>query len=49
LRDKWSNANAFKIAFTKDNPLGQWRYIVQELYGIKSVTTPIGRGMRKAP
>ena len=35
LRDKWSKANALKIAFTKDNPLGQWRYIVQEIYGIK--------------
>ena len=35
LRDKWSNANALKIAFTKDNPLGQWRYVVQQIYGIK--------------
>ena len=35
LRDKWSKANALKIAFAKDNPLGQWRYIVQEIYGIK--------------
>ena len=35
LRDKWSKANALKMAFTKDNPLGQWRSIVQETYGIK--------------
>lgn len=35
LRNKWSKANALKIAFTKDNPLGQWRNIVQEIYGIK--------------
>jgi len=35
LRDKWSKANALKVAFAKDNPLGQWRYIVQEIYGIK--------------
>ena len=35
LRDKWSNANALKVSFAKDNPLGQWRNIVQEIYGIK--------------
>jgi hypothetical protein len=35
LRDKWSKANALKVAFAKDKPLGQWRYIVQEIYGIK--------------
>jgi transposase len=35
LRDKWSKTNALKVAFAKDNPLGQWRYIVQEIYGIK--------------
>jgi transposase len=35
LRDKWSKANALKVAFAKDQPLGQWRYIVQEIYGIK--------------
>src|SRR5210317_54692 len=35
LRDKWSKANAVKVAFAKDNPLGQWRDILQEIYGIK--------------
>jgi hypothetical protein len=28
LRDKWSKANALN-GFAKDNPLGQWRYVVQ--------------------
>jgi transposase len=35
LRDKWSKANALKVALAKNNPLGQWRYIIQEIYGIK--------------
>ena len=35
LRDKWSKAGALETAFAKDKPLGQWRHIVQELYGIK--------------
>ena len=35
LRDKWSKANSLKVSFAKDNPLGQWRNIVQEIYGIK--------------
>jgi transposase len=35
LRDKWSKAGAITTAFAKDKPLGQWRYIVQEVYGIK--------------
>jgi transposase len=35
LRDKWSKADALQTAFAKDKPLGQWRFIVQELYGIK--------------
>jgi transposase len=35
LRDKWSKANALNIALAKDRPLGQWRYIIQEVYGIK--------------
>ncbi len=34
LRDKWSKADALETAFAKDKPLGQWRFIVQELYGI---------------
>jgi transposase len=35
LRDKWSKASTLNVAFAKDKPLGQWRYIVQEVYGIK--------------
>jgi len=35
LRDKWNKVDALKVAFAKHNPLGQWRHIVQELYGIK--------------
>ncbi len=35
LKDKWSKTGALDMAFAKDKPLGQWRYIVQELYGIK--------------
>ena len=35
LRDKWNKVDALKVAFAKHNPLGQWRLIVQELYGIK--------------
>jgi hypothetical protein len=35
LKDKWSKTGALEMAFAKDNPLGRWRYIVQELYGIK--------------
>jgi transposase len=35
LREKWSKTGALKIAFKRDRPLGQWRYVIQELYGIK--------------
>ena len=35
LRDKWKKAHALQAAFAKDQPLGQWRQIVQELYEIK--------------
>ena len=35
LRDKWSKTGAIDMAFAKDKPLGQWRFIVKELYGIK--------------
>ena len=35
LKGKWSKTGALDTAFAKDKPLGQWRYIVQELYGIK--------------
>lgn len=34
LREKWHKLDALKIAFAKDNPLGRWRNMVQELYGI---------------
>jgi transposase len=34
LKDKWCKTGALDMAFAKDKPLGQWRYIVQELYGI---------------
>ena len=35
LIEKWYRAQALDIAFDKDMPLGQWRNIVQELYGIE--------------
>ena len=35
LRDKWKIAQAHQVAFAKDQPLGQWRQVVQELYDIK--------------
>ena len=35
LKTKWRKAGALDQAFAKDKPLGQWRHIVQELYGIK--------------
>jgi len=35
LRDKWKKAHAHQAAFAKDQPLGQWRQVVQELYDIK--------------
>ena len=35
LRDKWQKADALKIAFDDQNPLGKWRNMVQDLYGIK--------------
>lgn len=34
LLDKWKKYGADKVAFAPDNPLGQWRNMVQELYGI---------------
>jgi hypothetical protein len=34
LRDKWKKAHAHQLAFAKDQPLGQWRQVVQELYDI---------------
>jgi hypothetical protein len=35
LRDKWDKLGATKVAFSKDRPLGQWRNIVEKLYGIR--------------
>ncbi len=35
LRDKWNKAGALEAAFKEDLPLGRWRNMVQELYGIK--------------
>jgi len=35
LRDKWKKAHAHQAVFAKDQPLGQWRQVVQELYDIK--------------
>lgn len=34
LKDKWKKVGALEIAFDKANPLGEWRYIVEQLYGI---------------
>jgi transposase len=35
LFDKWAKYQAHKVAFAPENPLGQWRAMVQELYGLK--------------
>ena len=35
LREKWHKASSLDIAFDKNMPLGQWRNIIQELYGIE--------------
>jgi transposase len=35
LLDKWVKAKAADTAFHKDNPLGQWRNLIEELYDIK--------------
>ncbi len=35
LREKWNKADAVDAAFDKNNPLGRWRNMVQELYEIK--------------
>jgi len=32
---KWRKYDAHRVAFAPDNPLGQWRNMVQELYEIK--------------
>ena len=35
LKNKWTKQDALKVAFSKERPLGQWRYAVQEIYGVK--------------
>jgi transposase len=35
LFDKWAKYQAHKVAFAPENPLGQWRTMVQEIYGLK--------------
>jgi len=35
LLDKWRKYGAHHIAFAADNPLGQWRNMIQELYDIE--------------
>lgn len=35
LHEKWRKHRALDIAFDKKNPLGLWRNMIQELYGIK--------------
>jgi transposase len=35
LMDKWRRVKMLDIAFDKKMPLGQWRNMIQELYGIK--------------
>ena len=35
LHEKWKKASALDIAFADDMPLGQWRNMIQELYGIE--------------
>ncbi len=35
LLDKWQKYGATKVAFAPENPLGQWRNMIQELYDIK--------------
>jgi len=35
LLDKWKKYGAHKVAFAPENPLGQWRNMIQELYDIE--------------
>jgi transposase len=35
LVEKWQRHDALEAAFERDRPLGQWRKMVQDLYGIK--------------
>ncbi len=34
LHEKWKRTGALEFAFDKNRPLGQWRDVVQVLYGI---------------
>ena len=35
LHEKWKRTGALEFAFDKDRPLGQWRNVVEVLYGIE--------------
>ncbi len=35
LLDKWQKYDAHMVAFAAENPLGQWRNMIQEFYKIK--------------
>ena len=35
LLDKWKKYGAQHVAFAPENPLGQWRDMIQELYDIE--------------
>jgi transposase len=35
LLEKWKNYNAHQVAFAPENPLGQWRNMIQELYNVE--------------
>ena len=35
LKDKWNRVDSLEIAFRNDNPLGQWRNMVEEFYKVK--------------
>jgi hypothetical protein len=34
LLDKWKKYGAHEVAFAPENPLGQWRDMVQDVYNI---------------
>ena len=40
LLDKWVKAKAVETAFDSENPLGQWRNMIQEMYEIKLSLPP---------
>jgi len=37
LLDKWKKYGAHQVAFAPENPLGQWREMIQELYDIELI------------